>query len=490
MVKKISFAGFMGTLCCALLVGHSRPAAANKGEPPRYTLPQLIKLTTDNYPGISAARHEVSMMKRKLFRARWGWVPQGTVKGFLAPSTSVKCLRPRVDSNGRVLYDANGNMLTEPDNVQCVTTSTYDLSTFQWDSILLRLQVELGMPLYTFDKLGSAKRAAEAGVALSQSQVRAVQDKVKRDVTKAYWGLKLAREILYTIKDGRTHLDKALKKIEEELEDGKGDATETDLLRLKSAAVEVDTRTLEAVKLERISKAALATLAGLPGKPFDVDKEVLKLVPGQPLTLEVCRQLARNHRPDVSSLRAAVDAAKAALDLEVAGFYPNILLVGTVDAVYAPGVDRTYNAFYNNPYNTVGAGFGLTVNWNFNLVQQYGKYKEAWAQRRKAEDKQKEALAGIDLEIEKQLIEFDDAQQRLKVTHKSQKTAKSWLVAVSQNIGLGLAEVNELTDALVAYYSARLRYLKAVFDINVGWSELEKAVGAATRKLPPKDPAK
>ena len=33
------------------------------------------------------------------------------------------------------------------------------------------------------------------------------------DVAKAYWGLKLAREIHYTVKEGQGHLLKALKKV-------------------------------------------------------------------------------------------------------------------------------------------------------------------------------------------------------------------------------------------------------------------------------------
>jgi outer membrane protein TolC len=50
---------------------------------------------------------------------------------------------------------------------------------------------------------------------------------------------------------------------------------------------------------------------------------------------------------------------------------------------------------------------------------------------------------------------------------------------VAQNFALGLAEARDLTDALVAFFNMRYRYLQAVFDYNVAVAALTRATGAS-----------
>jgi len=458
----------------------SRPASAEASR--GYDLGQLIRMARQTYPGIAASRHAVTIMERKRFRAKWAWVPQGNIKGYVAPASSVKCMGPVMDkTTGRIKVDANGDIALEEGSNMCSVTDTYDLSTFKWDSVVLKLQAEIGMPLWTFDKIGSARRAASAGVKLSKSQVRAAEQKLSYDVARAYWGVKLAREILFYIKDGRKHLDKGMRIVDEDIEEDKGNYTMGDLQRLKAASAEVDRRVLEAKKLEAIALVALQAITGQRGKKFQLDDEVLKVLPGKPADLAAYRKLILKHRPDVASIRAAVAAAGAAKDLEKARFLPDILLVAGLEAIYAPGIDRTNNAFYSNPYNTVGAGFGLAVSWKFDLVQQYGKYKEATAQREQALAKQSEALLGMDIELQKALISLNDAYKRYEITKRSERIARGWLNSITQSMGVGVAKMNDLTDALVSYYTAKFKHLEAIMDINVGWAELQRVVGTKVR---------
>ena len=458
----------------------SRPAPVKKAG--GFTLDQLLAMAQKTYPGITAGKHAVDLARRQRFRAKWAWVPQGNIKGYVAPASSVKCLGPVMDTTtGQIKVDSSGAIAMEEGSNMCAVTDTYDLSTFKWDSVVLKLQAEIGMPLWTFDKIGSARRAATAGVELRQSQVKATEQKLAYDVTRAYWGVKLAREILFYIKDGRKHLDKGIRIVDEDIDDDKGNYTMGDAQRLKAASAEVDRRVLEAKKLEAIALAALQILTGNRGKPFALDEEVLKVLPGKPAALAAYRKLALKHRPDVSSLKAVVKAAGAAQDLEKARFLPDVILVAGLEATYAPGIDRTNNAFYSNPYNTVGAGFGLAVNWKFDLLQQYGKYKEASSQHQMALAKQSEAMLGIDIELQKAVISLNDAYQRYEVTKRSERIARGWLNSITQSMGVGVAKMNDLTDALVTYYTAKFKHLEAIMDINVGWAELQRVVGTKVR---------
>lgn len=438
----------------------TRPAAVPARH--RYTLRQLIDRAREHYPGVEAAQHAVEVMEHKLFQARWAWAPRGTVEGLFAPTPEIRCM------------DANG----QRDTKACVTTNVRNIS-LNINGVFGRVQLDVGMPLYTFDKLGSVKRAARAGLAAEQARLRAAREDVELNVSKAYWGVKLAREMLEMIHEGRGHLDKARKQIEEQLESGDGDATVVDELRLKTYTGEIESRTLEAQKLERLALTTLATLAGLSPDAMDIDDAVLEAQTAPLLAAERYQNVARQHRPEVAMLVAALAAGQARVALEKARFFPDLLLVGRAGIGYASNIDDPQNSFYNDPFNFRTAAIGLALHWNFDTVEQYGRYREAFAEAQRIAAQRQEALTGIRLEIHKSYLDLRDALDRLDAAYRAQRAARSWLVATSQNIAAGLAESKELTDALVPFFRVRLAYLQAMFDVNVGWANLARKVGLA-----------
>ena len=448
------------------ILAQGSPASAGDEEPDQgkdggqkivqYNLRQLVAMARQSYPGVAAARYAVEQMEAKLYRARWAWLPQGNVTGLVAPAPEVRCM---------------------PSEEQCIETTAYELNSLDIAGVLLRIELSFGMPLYTFDKLGAAKRAAEAGVDLRRSQVASTVDKLALDVTKAYWGIKLARELIYTIDEGREHLVKAKEKVEEQVDEGDGEATLEDLHKINLAFVEIDGRRLQAVKMERFAKAALATLTGQRGKPFDLDEKYLDALPGKLRRSAEYRELALQHRPDVRSLKAVMRAAEAQVDLERAQFFPNFMLVGSAGAGYASSADEPKNAFMSDPFNFLGAGFGLALSWKWDQVQQYGKYKEAKAQRKMAQAKKAEALAGIDLELDKALLDLKDAQDQLALAERGAKIARQWLTTVSQNMAAGLASTDDFKDGLTEFFTQEVKRLKGCYEVNIAWADLGRIIG-------------
>ena len=250
-----------------------------------------------------------------------------------------------------------------------------------------------------------------------------------------------------------------------------------DLLRLKTNSAQVDSRTLEAEKLERIAVFGLAALTGLkPGK-FDVDPTIIALLKRTLVPLESYLATARSHRPEVSMLKAARQAAQAQQDLEKANFFPNIGLVGNTGIAYASSIDDPVHGFYQDPFNGISAGIGLGLSWGMSPLQQVGKYRKAKAMLREVRAKQAEALIGITMEIRKAYADQEEVLKKFKITKRGQKLAKRWLVSVSQSLAAGLSDPKDLTDALVNYFVLKLDYLKALYSVNVGWAELGRVVG-------------
>lgn len=432
----------------------------------RYTLGELIARAQRHYPGVAAAVHAVAAMEQKLFQARWAWLPRGELNAVFAPTPEIRC------------FDDAG----DPDEQSCVRTNIREIA-FNINGVFGRAQLELGMPLYTFGKLSAVGNAARAGVALEQARLAAARRDLELNVTKAYWGAKLAGAILEMIDEGREHLDKASARIARELEDDEGDATVTDELRLKTYLVEVDTRTLEARKLQQLALRSLSALTGLPADRIALDTAPLEASGAALLAGGDYQRTARQRRPEMHLLEAAWRAVQARNQLERARLWPDLLLVGRAGIGRATNVDFPQNAFLNNPFNFSSAGVALALRWQLDTVQQVGRLREALAKSHRLAAKRQEALAAMTLEIEKVYLELQEAQQRVLVAERGQRSARSWLVATSQNLGTGLAEPKELTDALVAYFRVRLTGLQASFDVKVGWSELARKVGLATAEL-------
>jgi multidrug efflux system outer membrane protein len=488
---------------------------AQDADPPkgrkRYTLAQLVKKARALAAKVGDAERRAADWDR--WRAKWAWTPKLQVRGMGAPSPSIKC----------------------KNYPECTTTTNPNVSGFVIDGIFLRIQADLALPLYTFGKISAAKRAAEAGVEAAKHKGRQLAQEIELKVVQAYWGLKTAREILYTICGGRKHLTRERKRIEQKLDaqdddlddddeddeaappkgkpakgkpakgkgkpaKGKGKpakgkaeektddgddntVTVTDLLRIKVYQSTVDARLLTAVKTERFTRQALALLVGEPVSRFDVDTAVLKLVDGKLLPVQRYATLARSQRPEAKQLQAAVRARDAALSLEKSNFLPNLLLLASGTAAVATGADDPENAFYNDPLNVVSAGFVFAMQWNFDLVQQIGKYKKAKALRESIGHQRALALKAIDLEIRTAYEDLREARQRRKILDGGQRAVKGWLTATVQNVAAGLAKPKDLTDVLPKYFDTKLKYIQSIYDVNFGWAKLAKSIGAAARKV-------
>ncbi len=83
------------------------------------------------------------------------------------------------------------------------------------------------------------------------------------------------------------------------------------------------------------------------------------------------------------------------------------------------------------------------------------------------------------LEVRKAYGEVTEARQRVEAVQKGEKAGKAWISAVAQNFAVGLAEARDLSDALLAFFSMRTRYLQAVYDLDVALSSLARATGVA-----------
>jgi len=187
-------------------------------------------------------------------------------------------------------------------------------------------------------------------------------------------------------------------------------------------------------------------------------------------------------RPEVKALENLVASKRSLADFELRRQYPDIVLIGTAAYAYASSVDTPHNSFANNPFHTLGAGLAAGFHMPLDLGMKSAQAAKLRAEAEESEQKRREALGGIAFEVEKAHTELTEAEERMAVVHKGEKAARQWIAAIAQNLAVGLSEAKDFSDALLAFFSARIRYLQSVHDYNMAAAALTRATGADVSK--------
>jgi len=290
--------------------------------------------------------------------------------------------------------------------------------------------------------------------------------------------VKLARELLDALNEGSGYIGDAQKKIDKQLEEGSGNVTVTDKLRLRTVRAEVDARLLEAKRGETFALAALRTLLGSEAPAdLDVDDAAFEPLEIPSRAITYYEEQARYNRPEVRALDFAVKAKHALADLERRREYPDLVLIGTASFAYAPTIDTPKSAFVSNPFNSLGAGIAAALRMQLDLGPKLARANRLRLEAEEVDLRRADAMGGISLEVRKAYGEMTEAQARVEAVRKGEKAGKAWVTAVAQNFAIGLAEARDFSDALLAFFTMRARFLQSVFDENVAVAALSRATG-------------
>ena len=251
---------------------------------------------------------------------------------------------------------------------------------------------------------------------------------------------------------------------------------------MRTVHADLDARVLETRRLQTLARDSLRVLVGNQAQcdgQIDVDDDPFEApeVTTRPVTYY--EDLARANRPEVKMLESAVKAKQALADLERRKEYPDLILIGGAVFARAQTVDNPTNAFYSHYYNSTTAGVAAGLRIPLDLGPKIARSHRMTHEAEEVGFQQSAALGGILLEVQKAYGELTEARARADSMERGEKAGKAWISAVAQNFALGLAESRDFSDALVAFFGMRTRYLQAVYDLDIALSALARATGVA-----------
>jgi outer membrane protein TolC len=415
------------------------------------TLDDAIAKALDG-PRNQMARSDTAAARARVAEADAARLPKGTLTGFVTASPEIEC-----------------------ENVDCTRTDPDDFA-WRFAGFFGGVKLEAVQPIYTFGKIGSARSAARAGVTAQEALEDAAAGDVAVDVARAYWGVKLARELGWMLDDGIERIEAAVKDLDEKLAAGEAGVTIQDRQRIQTLLAEAKIQRAEARQGELTALAGLRIVTGVADADVNDEEELAAVDAPVPDAATAAAQ-AEAARPEVRAAAAGATASAKLADMEAANYLPDLALVGSVDVAGAQGAKDPPSLFANDPFNKTTAGLAVVLRWNIDPFTTKARTARARAQAHRATQLADLAKDGAELDARMAQGEAATAKERVTAAIDGEKAARAWVAAVLQNQAVGTVEAKELADAYIAWFQMSARKLSSIFQWNVAVVRLKRATG-------------
>ena len=331
------------------------------------------------------------------------------------------------------------------------------------------------LPLYTFGKLSAGRSAGDHLVLATEALLQRARDQAVYDVTKAYWGYQTARNADASVVNIRKRLQDAQDKAKKLLAEQSDQISKADALKLDYLAEEIEAQHASAAKGAALALTGIRLVAGLAG-PFVIAPQDLPAAPETP-PVEKLLERALANRPEARAAAEAVQARAALVELERGKLYPDIGLVAGYRFTQTTNASNPSSPFLSNPYFENSPYLAVALRGTLDVPQKLARVRQVEADLHEAVATRQGAESLIRLELQQAVGDLDEA--RVKIDRYTKETAIAKQLAVQAGLGFdsGLGEARELLEDTLLYARADGARLSALFDAQLAWAAVEKAVG-------------
>jgi outer membrane protein len=421
-------------------------------------LEQCVERANNQDPRIAEKRELVGVARGMLQEA------QGS-KSWIYDVNAFAALSPRV--KGGIFQDNKGNTVIRSDALD-----------FDGISPWYDLEFAILHPLYTYGKVENYTHAAQNNIKIAQQEITLQRANTYIDVARAYNGYLAAHDARKLLEDADNKAEAALGIIKKWLENGEGNAKQSDLFALETGTALIKRAIFEAQGLERVAYDALKMLTGLnkDDELMLADKRIVPVdLPEQ--TLEQLQQLALQQRPEMAQVEAGLTARRALVAAKQSEKYPNVY-AGVVGSVaISPLRENLDDVAVYDPFNHAGLTPIVGVKWDLFSGQQEGRITQAQAQYNALIEKKSFAQMGIPFQVAEQYHQMHATHDMIKKLYNAARSGRRWLISMYADFEAGLETSSNLVTAFQGYVVAYTDYFRAVNDYNLAVARLKVATG-------------
>ncbi len=344
-------------------------------------------------------------------------------------------------------------------------------------SLWAGLTFSIVKPLATFGRLENYQAAAQNNILIKQQDVYLQRDEVALQVVKAYYGYLTARDSRLLLENTRQRLGAALDLVNEWLQQGSGNVSQSDKYALEAGSGLIDNFLAEANGLELIAMAGLKLLTGREEEVIELADRRLQPLPLPQESLQEWIELALSNRVEFKQVEAGLNARRALVMATRADKKPVVFAGIAGSLAYAPGRDTLENPHVFDPFNHAAVSPLVGMRWQWEQGAQSGRVAQAQAELDALVHKASLARLGIPFQVREQYYSMQAKYQAIASMRESSKAARRWMIASYSDFEAGLEEASEIINALQVYVLAYAQYLRAVNDFNNHVSKLRSVSG-------------
>ncbi len=332
-------------------------------------------------------------------------------------------------------------------------------------------------PLATFGRLESYQEAAQHNIVIKQQDVTLQKDEIGLQVVKAYYGYLTARDSRLLLEDTRKRLSGALDLVVGWLDEGSGNASQSDKFALQSGLGLIDNFLAESRGLELIAMAGLKLLTGREEELIELADRRLLPVELPVESLDEWIELAQLNRVEFKQVSAGLTARRALVEATRAEEKPIVFAGVAGSLAYSPDRDRLDNPHVYDPFNHAALSPLIGMRWQWEQGAQPARVAQAQADLDALVHKASFARLGIPFQVREQYYSMQAKHQAISSMRDSSKAARRWMIASYSDFEAGLEEADDIINALQVYVLSYAEYLRAVNDFNNHVSKLRSVSG-------------
>jgi outer membrane protein TolC len=339
-----------------------------------------------------------------------------------------------------------------------------------------RTRAELDVPIYTAGRVDALVASARADQQASAADLTASEQDVRMDVTRAYWGLVMARENIRVLKQALDREDAYVGDVKSRVDAGV--LPPNDLLSAQAQRARESVQLIQATNDAAVAQIALGLLIGVgpdaaiePTTPVD-----LPIAGAAALTAQQATALAaagREQRGERLSLAARQAGLMASAGAALAGTKP------TVGGVAAIQPARPNDRFVppTDQWN-VSWDLGVNVTWElWDSGRARADAATATAQAEAVSHGIEQFDARLALEVRQALLDVQTSHAALAASAEAVAAATEAHRVVVERFNAGVATSTDVLDAQLALVQAELERTRLSADLRVNEARLLRSVG-------------
>jgi len=397
------------------------------------TLDEAVQIALENHPNIKGARERIGQQQAVLGQQMAAYYPTITLNSNYQTSTR------------------SGSTGTAESGVDTYTS-----------------QASFALTLYNFGKREGAVQAARETLDATGHNYKAAVDIVILGVKQAYFAY-LGARALVRVREETVKSRELLVRQARGFYDV-GTRPRIDVVRAESNLYNAQADLITTQNAVQVAWVTLKNAMGLRELAERPLAEAVTITP-IPYTLEVARETAYAHRPELKSFQSQRRAQDQNIATARRGHLPDVIF----DANYR-GTGTSTDA----PGPTLGRNWQVQLSFNIPIFDGFrttNRVEETLRNYYVIKSQEEQQRQQVALEVEQSYLRLVELSERIKANEAAASAAKENLDLANGRYQVGVGSIIEVTDAQTLYTDAQTTYVRALFDYQIAEAQLARAIG-------------